>query len=406
MLCGSSFPKVSLALALPRSPQEDGGPPLRETRATMAAFDAQYDAQAAWEERLFATVPQPAQVREAADMQSAKVSVLGKGTVVQVLDRCVLDNGTVRVRVAPAEDAGLGGWLSAKVLGDWRALPPSRGAIKRLHYGWKAGSEFSLVSSKTPDGGVFFLRGVVGADPTPGAPAPTVVVFAHGGGYNLGVWIPVIEHLHVLWREAGETYEVVALDWIGHGHGRRLPGEGTAADRFDIAALGPDDVFAVLDDAGADDARFATAGRRVVGVGHSNGGMILALSEQRRPGAFAGLILFEPIIYDADALGTTASDNFLWLEGMAAKRKYEFEVGREDNFGVASRYFDKALMGWEAGAKRCSGREKGATFPPSKAPISAGFHSFRLFFGRAIILRSALEAWMLSLERARAEHSR
>ena len=184
----------------------------------MAAFDAQYDAQAAWEERLFATVPQPAQVREAADMQSAKVSVLGKGTVVQVLDRCVLDNGTVRVRVAPAEDAGLGGWLSAKVLGDWRALPPSRGAIKRLHYGWKAGSEFSLVSSKTPDGGVFFLRGVVGADPTPGAPAPTVVVFAHGGGYNLGVWIPVIEHLHALWREAGETYEVVALDWIGHGH--------------------------------------------------------------------------------------------------------------------------------------------------------------------------------------------
>ena len=318
----------------------------------MAAFDAQYDAQAAWEERLFATVPQPAQVREAADMQSAKVSVLGKGTVVQVLDRCVLDNGTVRVRVAPAEDAGLGGWLSAKVLGDWRALPPSRGAIKRLHYGWKAGSEFSLISSKTPDGGVFFLRGVVGADPKPGAPAPTVVVFAHGGGYNLGVWIPVIEHLHVLWREAGETYEVVALDWIGHGHGRRLPGEGAAADRFDIASLGPDDVFAVLDDAGADDARFATAGRRVVGVGHSNGGMILALSEQRRPGAFAGLVLFEPIIYDSDALGTTASDNFLWLEGMAAKRKYEFEVGREDNFGVASRYFDKALMGWEAGAKR------------------------------------------------------
>ena len=51
-----------------------------------------------------------------------------------------------------------------------------------------------------------------------------------------------------------------------------------------------------------------------------------------------------------------------------------------------------------------SGREKGANFPTSKAPRSAGFHSFRLIFGRAIIPRSALEAWMLSLERARAEN--
>ena len=34
------------------------------------------------------------------------------------------------------------------------------------------------------------------------------------------------------------------------------------------------------------------------------------------------------------------------------------------------------------------------------------FHSFRLIFGRAIISRSGLEAWMLFPERARAEHSR
>ena len=51
-------------------------------------------------------------------------------------------------------------------------------------------------------------------------------------------------------------------------------------------------------------------------------------------------------------------------------------------------------------------REKGATFPTSKAPLSAVFHSFRLIFGRAIISRSALDAWMLFRERARAEHPR
>ena len=51
------------------------------------------------------------------------------------------------------------------------------------------------------------------------------------------------------------------------------------------------------------------------------------------------------------------------------------------------------------------GQEKRAKFPTSKALISADFHSFRLIFGRAIISRNGLEAWMLFLERARAEHS-
>ena len=52
------------------------------------------------------------------------------------------------------------------------------------------------------------------------------------------------------------------------------------------------------------------------------------------------------------------------------------------------------------------GQEKRAKFPTAKAPISAVSHSFRLVFGRAIISRNGLEAWMLFPERARAEHSR
>jgi len=34
------------------------------------------------------------------------------------------------------------------------------------------------------------------------------------------------------------------------------------------------------------------------------------------------------------------------------------------------------------------------------------FHSLRLIFGRAIISRNGLEAWMIIQERARAAHSR
>ena len=52
------------------------------------------------------------------------------------------------------------------------------------------------------------------------------------------------------------------------------------------------------------------------------------------------------------------------------------------------------------------GQQKRAKFPTSKAPISAVFYSFWLIFGRAIISRDGLEAWMLFPERARAEHSR
>ena len=51
-----------------------------------------------------------------------------------------------------------------------------------------------------------------------------------------------------------------------------------------------------------------------------------------------------------------------------------------------------------------AGREKRAK--NAKFPISVGFHSLRLSFGRAIISRSGLEASMFSLERARAELSR
>ena len=43
-----------------------------------------------------------------------------------------------------------------------------------------------------------------------------------------------------------------------------------------------------------------------------------------------------------------------------------------------------------------AGQQKRAKFPTSKAHISAAFHSFRLIFGRAIISRSGLDAWILS----------
>ena len=49
---------------------------------------------------------------------------------------------------------------------------------------------------------------------------------------------------------------------------------------------------------------------------------------------------------------------------------------------------------------------KESEIPNFKGSYLGRFHSFRLIFGRAIISRNGLEAWMLFPERARAEHSR
>ena len=83
-------------------------------------------------------------------------------------------------------------------------------------------------------------------------------------------------------------------------------------------------------------------------------------------------------------------------DGDAQRRLRRHRDGCELSFGVA-------LASSEA--KPFTGQQKRAKFPTSKAPFSAGFNSFRLIFGRAIIFWNGLEAWALFLERARAKHS-
>ena len=61
---------------------------------------------------------------------------------------------------------------------------------------------------------------------------------------------------------------------------------------------------------------------------------------------------------------------------------------RDPPSGVASRSRDPTSF------EHAPGQHKRAKFPTSKAHISAVFHSFRLIFGRAIISRNGLDAWM------------
>ena len=110
-----------------------------------------------------------------------------------------------------------------------------------------------------------------------GGRGPTMVL-AHAAGFCGAVFAPLARHL------AGDV-RCVALDARGHGRSRLPP-----AVELDWPGLGAD-VLAVVD--GLDLAR-------PLAFGHSSGGTALLLAEQARPGTFAGVYCFEPVLLAAD----------------------------------------------------------------------------------------------------------
>jgi pimeloyl-ACP methyl ester carboxylesterase len=111
-----------------------------------------------------------------------------------------------------------------------------------------------------------------------GTGRPTLL--CHATGFHGAVWEPMSSAL-------GDGFQRWAVDFRGHGASIVPPGTPLSWTTM------RDDLLTVIDDLGL-------GAGELLGLGHSMGGAVLLLAEQQRPGLFAGLWLFEPILPPRD----------------------------------------------------------------------------------------------------------
>lgn len=143
------------------------------------------------------------------------------------------------------------------------------------------------------------------------AGSPTILA-AHATGFCGPVWGPFADHVH-----AAAGAEVVAPDLRGHGETPLPPDLALDWDGF------ADDVLAVVDALGL------TA---PIGVGHSKGGAALLRAEARRPGTFAALWCFEPVVFPPEFAQGRFDDNPMAAGALRRRDLFPSRAEAEANY--------------------------------------------------------------------------
>lgn len=128
------------------------------------------------------------------------------------------------------------------------------------------------------------------------------LLLAHATGFHGLVWEPVVDHLQ-------EHFRCVAFDERGHGLSDKAPGDDYTWEGF------AEDALAVVDGLGLG------GDGPLFGVGHSAGGAALLMAERDRPGTFAGLWLYEPIVFPPLGERTVKSGGNSLAEGSRRRRE-------------------------------------------------------------------------------------
>ena len=146
-----------------------------------------------------------------------------------------------------------------------------------------------------------------------GSGAP--VLLAHATGFHGRIWGPVAARL----VQAG--HHVWSLDFRGHGDSDRDPGLEYHWER------NGSDVLAVVDD-------LQLAGHDTLGVGHSSGATALLMAEAHRPGTFARLWCYEPIVIPSDTPLEPQPDGPLAVGARKRRAVWESREEAQQSFGA------------------------------------------------------------------------
>lgn len=134
------------------------------------------------------------------------------------------------------------------------------------------------------------------------------LLLAHATGFHGRCWIPFAATL-------ADRFDVWGVDMRGHGASGKSP-DG----RYDDWSHFATDLLAAADAIGLNGWR---------GFGHSLGGAALLLAERTRPGTFAGIACFEPVVVPEEMLTGASRADIPRLDEVARKRRRSFESKQE-----------------------------------------------------------------------------